>query len=151
MKCQNCGRSEVSFHYSSNINGNVTETYLCSECATKTGYGFDRLLTMENVFNGFLPFFGKLAGTVPMSMPVLGGYVAQPFMPTPQVELYPQSGSCNCGCEKKTQDVPCTEVDDEMKKRREINMLHEQMRLAAKSDDFEKAIELREKIKEMES
>ena len=37
MKCENCGKNEVTFIYQSNINGQVTEKHLCSECAEKLG------------------------------------------------------------------------------------------------------------------
>ena len=42
------------------------------------------------------------------------------------------------------------EVDEEMKKRREINILREQMQQAVKSEDYEKAAVLRDKIRELE-
>ena len=38
MKCENCGKNEVTFVYQSNINGHVEEKHLCSECAEKLGY-----------------------------------------------------------------------------------------------------------------
>ena len=41
MKCEHCGNEEVSFHYTSNINGNITEKHLCSQCAGK--FGIDNL------------------------------------------------------------------------------------------------------------
>ena len=38
MKCQNCGRNEATYYYKSSINGRVTETHLCADCARKLGY-----------------------------------------------------------------------------------------------------------------
>ena len=38
MKCENCGKNEVTFVYQSSVNGNVTEKHLCAECAEKLGY-----------------------------------------------------------------------------------------------------------------
>ena len=38
MKCENCGKNEVTFVYQSNVNGQVTEKRLCAECAEKLGY-----------------------------------------------------------------------------------------------------------------
>ena len=38
MKCENCGKNEVTFVYRSNINGRVEEKHLCSACAEKLGY-----------------------------------------------------------------------------------------------------------------
>ena len=34
MLCQNCGNHEADFHFNSNINGDITELHLCSECAS---------------------------------------------------------------------------------------------------------------------
>lgn len=39
MKCQNCGKNEVNVHLRQNINGQVSEYALCSECAEKLGVG----------------------------------------------------------------------------------------------------------------
>ena len=38
MKCENCGKNEVTFVYQSNVNGQVEEKHLCSDCAEKLGY-----------------------------------------------------------------------------------------------------------------
>jgi len=37
MICERCGRNEASFHFSSNINGSITQTRLCSLCAAQVG------------------------------------------------------------------------------------------------------------------
>ena len=153
MKCQKCGKNEVNFHYSSNVNGCVTETYLCSECATESGYDLGGMFSGGSVFDEFLPFFGAQNRFLPVAVPLLG---ANAFFPaiiqtgeSPVSQL--RTGNNGCGCEKHAMDNSNVEVDDEMQKRREINVIREQMRLAAQSDDFERAIELRERIKEMES
>ena len=41
-------------------------------------------------------------------------------------------------------------VDPEIARRREINMLREQMKAAAEKEDYEKAAEIRDKLKELE-
>ena len=38
MKCEHCGKNEVSFIYRSNMNGKVDEKHLCADCAEKLGY-----------------------------------------------------------------------------------------------------------------
>ena len=38
MKCENCGKNEVTFVYQSNINGTVTEKHLCGHGAEELGY-----------------------------------------------------------------------------------------------------------------
>ena len=37
MRCQNCGKPEVSYMYTQNINGVKKEVRLCQECAEKLG------------------------------------------------------------------------------------------------------------------
>lgn len=148
MKCQNCGKSEVNFHYSSNINGCVTQTNLCSECAAKSGYDFEQMFNAESVFGEFFPVFGRMRGFMP---PPMMWFDAFPVAVRPRLAEAARQSACECGCETAGAEQQPAEVNEEMKKRREINMLREQMRLAAEKDDFEKAIELRTKIKEMET
>ena len=52
-----------------------------------------------------------------------------------------------CGCSKCEEKA---EVDPEIAKRREINALRHQMKMAARAEDFEKAAELRDKIRSLE-
>ena len=56
MKCENCGKNEVTFVYQSNINGRVEEKHLCSECAEKLGYtqriNAHSQRMMQNFFGG---------------------------------------------------------------------------------------------------
>ena len=76
MKCTNCGKKEAIYHYVTSLNGDVTETHLCADCARKAEEenGESPWTTMERSFNdsvkqlfgddpwmqGFLPggFFG---------------------------------------------------------------------------------------------
>ncbi len=57
MKCEKCGKNEANYHFTSNINGVVTESHLCSRCAEKAG--LDRALfpkaedMFEDMFSGF--------------------------------------------------------------------------------------------------
>ena len=44
MKCENCGKNEVSFVYRSSINGRTEEHHLCQACAEKLGYDTSRLI-----------------------------------------------------------------------------------------------------------
>ena len=148
MKCQNCGKNEINFHYSSNVNGCVTETHLCSECAAKSGYDFERIFGANSFFRDAFPFSARNA-FLPISIFGLG--MPTPYAPLPQAGL--PSNDCACGeaCGAPVPETTTEEVDAEMQKRREINILREQMRLAAEKEDFEKAAELRDKIKQMEA
>jgi len=158
MKCQNCGKNEVIFHYSSNINGCVTETHLCAQCAAMQGFDFGQMVEgslcdAQDLFGSFFPVFGELCGYSPMKMPVIGFGAPMTFRVQPRVGAGPPAGGHDCpdetGCECGTQPghKQDGEVDKEMKARRELRM---QMHKAARNEDFEKAAELRDKLKEME-
>ena len=148
MKCQNCGEKEINFHYSSNVNGCVTETHLCSDCAAKSGYDLGRMFDTKSALFGFLP---PNVNNAFMSIPLLWFTVAPENATWPQIGL--PSGECACGssCETPVHENTVAEIDGEMQKRREINIIREQMNLAAGKEDFEEAIRLREQIRQMEA
>ena len=218
MKCQKCGKNEVNFHYTSNVNGAVTEAHLCADCARESGYmqnsmfGARPLMDAGSLF-GFGDTFGDTFGTSGLGaigdafgMPVIpraalrpfsmtrspAAWIASPFYAlglmypylaqdepaeTPQTAQAAQTAQEGCcsdsSCETHAQDSSCcgaagskaepetsaqsnsaTEkngIDSEMSARREINALREQMRSAAAADDFEKAMLLRDRIRDMEA
>ena len=148
MKCQKCGKSEVNFHYSSSINGCVTEAHLCSECAAESGYDLESLFDTRSVFDDFFPF--DLSRRF-MPMPFFGLGLAPGYAVPKQLGPEPKECGCCGACEQDSQENPAAEVDEEMQKRREIGAIREQMRLAADKEDFEKAAELRDQIRRMEA
>ena len=148
MKCQNCGKNEINFHYSSNVNGCVTETYLCSECAAKSGYDFERMFNTDSIFNNFFPADIRRAARL-LPIPVFG--FMSPFVAWQQPGLPAQGCGCDASCETAEKETAPAQVDEEMQKRREINAIREQMRLAAEKEDFEKAAELRDRIRQLEA
>ena len=76
MKCQNCGKNDANTHLKQNINGNISESYLCSECAEKLGYG--------GIFGNFGSFgnFGNLGLFNGMFGSLLGGGFASSALPS---------------------------------------------------------------------
>ena len=171
MKCQKCGKNEVNFHYSSNINGCVTETHLCSQCAQESGYDMGRMFdrgfifgqglntnpdqyNLDSIFDRshladfMLPMRGRVGDFMPMAIPVMQPNVMLPFAFKRRPDILEHENTCSCGCGKSAAMGDNNEVDEEMSKRRELNM---QMRAAVEKEDFEKAAELRDKIKELES
>jgi protein-arginine kinase activator protein McsA len=140
MKCQNCGRDEVNFFYSSNINGSVRETRLCAECAEKLGAREALRDVPRAVRAGFeeellSSFFGlpRLLRRGSSGNRAEGGAesaataaVAAPEAPAP------------------------AEIDEAMSRRRELNVLRERMRTAAEAEDFETAARLRDAIQKFE-
>lgn len=150
MKCQNCGNDEVNFHYSSSINGRVTETCLCSDCLAKAGYDMGRLFGANGIFGKFFPILNKYNGLSSVAIPAASIGNAMQFTAQPQQRTSTQTHTCMCenGCATGTVDKQTGNVDNEMRKRRE---LYQQMRIAADSEDYEKAAELRDQIKKLEA
>ena len=150
MKCQNCGKSQVNYHYSSNINGSVTETNLCSECAEKSGYDIGRLFDNGSVFDRYFPMTNRRGGLFSIDMPAIEYGLLAPFFATPARVRLGETGTCENGCDCATSetDTKSIKVDDEMNKRRELYIhMHE----AAANEDFERAAEIRDKIKKLEN
>jgi len=154
MKCQNCGKNEVNFHYSSNVNGAVTETHLCSECAEQSGYDIESMFDFENIFADMLqmrsPFgrlggLGGIGGFMPLAIPVMNTGAVMPIRVRPRISTAQHDVSQGCGCPAGTKNV---EVDEKMSKLRELNV---QMRAAVEKEDFERAAELRDQIKELKT
>ena len=68
MKCENCGKNEVSFVYRSSINGKTEEHHLCQACAEKLGYTqklFARRPSMVDSFFGSDDFFSDFFSPMP--------------------------------------------------------------------------------------
>ncbi len=92
MKCQHCGKNEANVHLRQNINGQVTEHALCSQCAEQMGVG------------GMFSDFGSLGGFGGLGMMSgfdhftgLGSLLGSMFGGTQQRTL-PQTRRCEvCG------------------------------------------------------
>lgn len=55
MLCQNCGNKTATTHIKRIVNGELREQHLCPECAAKLGYG--------NIFGGYGLNLGNLIGS----------------------------------------------------------------------------------------
>jgi len=153
MKCQNCGKNEVSFHYTSNVNGAVTETHLCSECAMQAGYDVESMFDLGNMFDDLLPLSsmfgnrGGISGFMPLAVPMVSTDRLVPFRvrPRPALDRQRIAKGCECCTETKKEHV---EVDETMSKLRELNV---ELRAAIESENFERAAEIRDQIKELKA
>ena len=52
MMCQRCGQRAATTHIKTVVNGQLSESHLCSVCAKEQGYG--HLLSEWNGFGGLL-------------------------------------------------------------------------------------------------
>ena len=82
MKCENCGKNEVSFVYRSSINGRTEEHHLCQACAEKLGYTqklFNRRSSMRDSFFGNDDFFGDFFSPMPSLLGRMNRMLESPF------------------------------------------------------------------------
>jgi len=152
MKCQKCGVRDVNFHYTSNINGNMTEdVHLCMQCAAQAGYNVNQMLGSKQTFDfGNLPMPDQMFNR--SLSPTIGSIIAMfPYMMQQNIGLPENRNVCASGCglgeTASTSTKQNVEIDDEMRERRELKM---QMNIAIESENFEKAAELRDRLKELE-
>ncbi|MDR1132314.1 MAG: UvrB/UvrC motif-containing protein [Oscillospiraceae bacterium] len=164
MKCEKCDKEAV-FHYQSDMNGEKTECHLCADCARAEGYGEMlgfRTEMMASSLSSFFsrPFGGLMSGlfgapfgslsTLPDSF--LGRRFLVPFPEAPGVNI----AAGETAAEKATEsgragadNIP-KDAGGEFRKKRELHMLQHQLRNAVRAEEFEKAAELRDKIRAIE-
>ena len=156
MKCENCGKNEVTFVYQSNINGKVTEKHLCSECAEKLGYtqklaAHSRSM-MQNFFGNSMfggGFFDDFFSPVPSLM---GRMLEDPFddffadMPALTAGETAQKEQ-----PEQKQDLVEKEEQNRFARMRQINALRMEQKKAIREENFERAAELRDQLRALEN
>lgn len=172
MLCQKCNQNEATVHFRQNINGDVKEIHLCPQCAAELGY--------DSVFSGiedFSPFGAMnmgiqnfLGSLFSQELPQLNSPAAEhkcSFCGT-TFEDFAQSamaGCANCyheflgdmlpyiqrihGKTRHVGKIPAT-AGKELKLQRELTSLKKQLNDAVEAQEYEKAAEFRDKIKEIE-
>ena len=157
MKCENCGKNEVTFVYQSNINGQVTEKHLCSEFAEKLGYtqkiAAHSQRMMQNFFGNSLfgnSFFDDFFSPVPTLMGRRNWMLEDPFddffseMPALCASPVEQE-------QQKADDLVNREEQSRFAYMRQMNALKMEMKKAVHQENFERAAELRDQIHQLEA
>ena len=157
MKCENCGKNEVTFIYQSNINGKVTEKHLCSECAEKLGYtqkiAARNRSMMQSFFGGSLlgnGFFDDFFSPMPSLM---GRMLEDPFddffaeMPALSAAPVQQQEEQ----QKQQNDLVGKEEQSRFAYMRQVNALKLEMKKAVHQENFERAAQLRDQIHQLEA
>ena len=154
MKCENCGKNEVTFVYQSNINGHVEEKHLCSECAEKLGYtqriNAHSQRMMQNFF-GRGSLFGSSFFNDFFSPSLMGRMLEDPFddffadMPALSAAPARQQET------KKEEDLVEKEEQSHFSYLRQLNALKVEMKKAVHQENFERAAELRDEIRKLEA
>ena len=176
MKCENCGKNEVTFVYRSNVNGKVDEKHLCAECAEKLGYTRRLAATRQNMMRGFFggslfgPAFGRnLLGDgffdegqgaeVRSGDSFFDSFFGFPslmgrMLDNPFDDFFtdmPALGAAPETAEEKKDTLVEKEEESRFDRWRRVNALKAEMKKAVHREDFERAAELRDQIRELEA
>ncbi|MBR1497767.1 MAG: UvrB/UvrC motif-containing protein [Oscillospiraceae bacterium] len=145
MKCEKCG-NEANFFYSSTVNGQHEEHCYCAKCAEEAG--------LENAFaDDTMQVFGEMLGGLfgGMLMPArvlsafdgFGGPIRD-MLAVPDRTAFPRRALSEAEAK-----IP-GDAGAEVRARREAEALRRQLQEAVEGEDFEKAIELRDRLRAME-
>ena len=154
MKCENCGKNEVTFVYQSNVNGQVTEKHLCSECAEKLGYTQRLAAQSQRMMKGL--FGGGLFEDFFTPYPSLLGRMSR-MLEDPFDDFFAEMPALGAPAEagqepQKSQDTLLEQEEQtEISKTRQLNALRMEMQKAVAGENFERAAELRDQIRALEA
>lgn len=172
MLCQHCQKNEATTHVKTMINGKYAEYRLCPECAHELGYDsmfpdftadFGGLLS--SFFSNALPAVSgathcKSCGSTLNDIRRIGKVGCADCYDTFFDELMPTIRSIHGNTEHKGKRPGAIEytVNEEDKKSDEtkssaedkINALRAELKQAIESENFERAAQLRDEIKELE-
>lgn len=142
MKCDRCGKNEATFYYKSNINGRVTETHLCQDCARQMGYAEPMASRMGGWFDD--DWFSR-----PFSLfePLFGGLGSRMLTEFPQpVDVLEQAQSADPESGAAEELLPKDEAMS-LALERKRNALETQLHNAVAEERYEDAARLRDELK----
>ena len=155
MKCEKCNENESNFFYRSTVNGEVTESRLCTDCAREAG-----LLQPVSIGHDMFAdlFTAPFPAPFPASLPA--ALAAGPFGSfCPGARLFPifetmrfpaPARPDKTAAEPGAGSIPA-DAGEDIRKKRELCALRHQLRAAVRDENYEKAIELRDTIKARET
>lgn len=147
MKCEKCNSKDATFHFKANINGQISEHHMCSECADESGLAETMNLPMHGFSHNPLNIFSGLGGFMPQTFPS-AMFIQPMFMP-----LFPGSiphSSLSVASEESETKIP-GDAGEELKKKRAISALRHKMDSAIKNENFEQAALIRDEIAGIEN
>ena len=156
MKCEKCS-NEAVFHYQSIVNGEKSEYHLCADCAKKEGFGDMLEFRPHPMYvNLWREPFGGLSESffrdpfVEMADNFFGRGLFTPILSSPEVKVAIGEAEKTTESEREHTDNIPEDAGTEIRSRRELFAMKHQLRAAVRAEEFEKAAELRDKIRELE-
>ena len=146
MKCENCGKNEVSFVYQSNINGKREEKHLCADCARKLGYADGILAQQRRMMRGMESLFDDsfFGGSL------LGDFFGEDLFD----DFFREMPALGSGTQEETPKAEEKTVSEEESGRfaqiRQRNALRHELKKAIHEENFERAAEIRDELRALE-
>lgn len=166
MMCEECGKAPAVVHVEQVVNGKKTSINLCRECAEKKGL-LNVIFQPSFTFNNLLSaLFGSDVKTLPQVEPGL----EEPRCPVCGMSYrdFARAGRLGCsrcyrtfedrlspllrrihGSDRHVGKAP-SRAGGVAKARRELEQLKKELSLAVSQEAYERAAELRDRIKELE-
>ncbi len=166
MLCQNCQKRVAKVHFTHVVNGIKTEMYLCEQCASEKGQSGIGQFSVNDFLAGLMGTgFGQPEGYV--DLPHEERLVCEKCGMT--FEEFQRAGKLGCdncyrifagrlkpllkrlhGSSQHNGKKPERALKED-RALKEIERLKEQLNKAVEKEEYEKAAEIRDKIKELES
>lgn len=169
MKCENCGKNEVSFVYESNVNGRMTRRCLCGECAQKLGFAQAAAEQSQRMMRGMRGLFGGMLNgslldsffspeqALPGGGDLLFGenpfddfFDGMPALGAAQPETEQQDGQPSAQQPARRDALVDEGEQSRFARMRRRNELRMEMKKAVRQEDFERAAQLRDQLRAME-
>jgi len=160
MLCQECGQKPATVHYSQIINGHQTELHLCADCAKEKGYG---VWSMEPTF-----YLNQLLAGLLHQDPIQVGAGLKCDLCGLGYDEFARTGKLGCGrcytafgnrLEPLIRRIQGSSVHagkvprrtgGRLRLKRELQALKRQLQEHVAREEFERAAELRDQIRELE-
>ena len=156
MKCENCGKNEVSFVYQSNINGKREEKHLCADCARKLGYADGILAQQRRMMRGMESFFddsffgGSLLGDFFGERTALNGRRNRFFGEDLFDDFFREMPALGSGTQEETPKAEEKTVSEEESGRFAQIRQRNALKKAIHEENFERAAEIRDELRALE-
>lgn len=170
MECQECHQRPASLHFTKIVNGKKTEIHLCEKCAKEKGdfYPGTNSFSIHNLLSGLFDF------EYPVSDATAGSLGAQQQLQCPKCGMtYREFGEVGkFGCEqcydtfrsrlepilKRVHGGNTTHagkvpkrIGSSIKIKRQIDQLKQELKRLVEQEEFEKAAEIRDRIRSLEN
>lgn len=151
MKCTRCNKNEATMYFKQNINGEIREYALCPECVKAEGLDMGLPIAHLNLFTPVTRARAEkkrcqLCGSSFEDIRAGGKVGCGKCYETFEEELRPTVNSLHgwaTHIPRQTNEKPDDKVD-------EIDKLKAEQKKAVEAEDYERAAELRDRIRELE-